>query len=65
MKWTEREIVREWQFQDDHLPVNLNKIRKFQRHTEDLPECVQWAIASCRNDREEARRRLGHGTGAF
>lgn len=65
VKWTEKAIRLEFEAQDDSIKPNLNKIRKFQKHTDSLEQCVEWAINSIRNDREQRRRELDHGTGAF
>lgn len=64
VKWTEKAIRLEFEAQDDSIKPNLNKIKKFQRHTDSLEECVTWAINSIYNDREQRRRSLDHGTGA-
>ena len=64
VKWSEKAIIREFAEQDERIKPNLAKIRKFQRHTDSLEECVTWAINSIRNDREQRRRALEHGTGA-
>lgn len=65
VKWTEKAIRLEFEAQDDSIKPNLAKIRKFQKHTDSLEQCVEWAINSIRNDREQRRRELDHGTGAF
>lgn len=64
LKWAEKDVVEEYKYQDETIPVNLAKIRQFQRHTDDLEECVMWAINSHHNDADERHRRLSHGTGA-
>jgi hypothetical protein len=64
LKWSEKDIRREFEGQDDTVRPNLNKIKKFQRHTDSMEECVTWAINSTHNDAAQKRRATGHGTGA-
>jgi hypothetical protein len=64
-KWPKHAILREFQYQDDHVRPNLAKVRQFQQHTDSLEECVEWAINSIKNDQEQKRRCLDHGTGAL
>jgi hypothetical protein len=63
-KWPAHDIVEEFKFQDDRATPNMAKVRQFQRHTEHMPECVEWVLNSIRNDQEQSARRLAHGTGA-
>ena len=64
LKWTERDIRQEFKDQNERIRPNLNKVRKFQRLTDDLSECVMWCINSIKNDREQRRREYDHETGA-
>ena len=64
VKWSEKAIRLEFEAQDETIKPNLAKIRKFQKHTDSLEECVTWALNSIRNDREQRRRAVDHGTGA-
>lgn len=64
-KWPEHDIVEEFKFQDDKVTPNMAKILKFQRFTDDMSECVEWAINSIRNDQEQRTRRISHETGAY
>lgn len=61
-KWLEHQIAAEFRYHN--VIPNLNKVRKFQVHTDDLSECVKFCVTSMRNDRDEAERRLSHDTGA-
>jgi hypothetical protein len=63
-KWSEKSIRQEFKDQDERIRPNFNRVRKYQHLTDDLSECVMWCINSIRNDREQRRRELDHGTGA-
>ena len=65
VKWTEKAIRLEFEAQDETIKPNLAKIRRFQKHTDSLEQCVEWAINSIRNDREQRKRALEHETGAW
>jgi hypothetical protein len=64
LKWSEKAIRREFEQQDERVRVNLGKVHRFQRHTDSLEECVEWAINSIKNDLAQERRCTDHGTGA-
>lgn len=61
-KWSSKSIEEEFKLYNE--TVNYNKVYKFQKHTDDLEECIEWCVNSARNDREQKQRRLSHGTGA-
>lgn len=63
-KWDERSIRVEFRLQHPTIQPNMAKILKFQRFTDSMEECVEWAINSLTNDEEQRRRETGHGTGA-
>lgn len=63
-KWSTKDIREEFKYQDDSVEPNMSKVLQFQRHTDDLEECVEWAINSIYNDQEQRARRSQHGTGA-
>lgn len=62
-KWPTKQIEAE--FEVRNTAPQWGKVRKFQRLTDSMTECVAWAVASHRNDVEQKRRVLDHGTGAF
>ena len=62
-KWPESDIGHEFRAQG--AAPNFNKVRKFQKFTDDLEQCVEYCIISSRNDREALARMVDHGTGAI
>lgn len=62
LKWATQSL-RE-QFKAHGVEYNPEKVLAFQDYTDDMDECVDWAVSSFRNDQAQEARELGHGTGA-
>lgn len=63
-KWDAHELNEEFKFQGSDLAGHRHKVAEFQGMTDDIEECVTWAINSVRNDMDFEDRVYGHGTGA-
>lgn len=62
-KWPERAISAEFETQRER--PDFGKVRRYQKFTDDLEECVRYCVNSIRNDREQELRRKSHHTGAL
>ncbi len=62
-KWSESAIGQE--FRSHGVAPNFNKVRKFQRFTDDMSQCVEYCVISMQNDKEALDRMVDHGTGAI
>jgi len=62
LKWATQSL-REL-FKAHGVEFNPEKVLSFQEYTDDMDECVLWAIHSIRNDQAQEAREAAHGTGA-
>lgn len=62
-KWAAKDIEAAFEYR--RCRPNLSKVRKYQKFTDDLDECIEWCVNSIKNDREQKLRATSHYTGAY